>query len=304
MALGFAPGRVCLLGEHGDWAGGPEAACLVAPLSAGIEANARALDWGLVIHSDYGVSRLDGAGRCLADDPNRYVAAVARELVRRGHALRPARIVLRASLPAGRGFSSSAAVCVASARALAGLSRLELTDGELADIAYAAEAGDLGVNCGRMDPLACAVGQPLHIDWGTGGSRRLTRDLHLVAAAFPGEVRAEPILAELRRQVPRAAIQAWGRAATEGAAALESNDLGSLGKLMQQAQAVYEGLPHPALRAPGLKRACAEAVAAGALGAKFTGAGGDRSLVALYGSEDERLSGERVLAGLGLTVVR
>ncbi|MCP4805457.1 MAG: hypothetical protein GY913_13910 [Proteobacteria bacterium] len=297
---GFAHGRVCVVGEHGDWAGGPDAACLVAPLSAGVLATVRRADWGLVIHSAFGVTRLGDDLRCLTGDPNRYVVAVARTLLADGHPLPPGRVVVRSDLPAGRGFSSSAAVSVATARALARHGRFELSWEAAADVAYRAERDDLGVNCGAMDPLACAAPGPLFIDWTTGERRAVQGSAPMLVAAFPELVSAAPILAALGDDVPRDAIAAWGRGARRATEALEAGDLVALGRELDQAQEIYEALPHPALAAPGLSAACQTVREAGALGAKFSGAGGDRSLVAVFADEADRVAGRAALEGLGL----
>ena len=258
-----APGRACLIGEHCDWAGGPAAACVVVPLRAGVEVTVRRADWGLVVHSAYGVTRMGAEGRCVADDPNRYVAAVARELLRRGHKLPPARVVVRSDLPAGRGFSSSAAVCVAAARALAAHAGVPV---DAADVAYRAERDDLGVNCGEMDPLACAAGVPLFVSWGPPRSQRALRPgarVPLLVAAFPDEVPAGPLLSALDEARPVAAFEAWGRGAERAAAALEAGDLVALGAELDAAQEVYEGLGVPALEAPKLGERCRQLRALG-----------------------------------------
>jgi mevalonate kinase len=63
---------------------------------------------------------------------------------------------------------------------------------------------------------------------------------------------------------------------------------------MDAAQHTYETelLPFPALRAPRLVRACRALRERGVLGAKFSGAGGDGSVIALV--HDERAAQELV----------
>jgi len=297
-----APGRVCLLGEHCDWAG--RGSCLVAPLEAAVEVQVRTLDWGLVVHSELGVSRLDVDARCIEDDPNRYVAAVARELMRRGIQVRGARTVVRSSLPMGRGFSSSAAVCVASAVALAAHAEVELDPDTAAEVALAAERDDLGIGCGPMDPLACAHGRVLHIRWPSGEKRLLDGEPLLLAAAFPEATRSEHILAalaeNLNRSDVRKAIDGWGQLAEEGAECI--SDPVALGSLLTRAQELYDAIDLPALAAPGLKRAQA-AIGDLCTGSKFTGAGGDRSLVAVFQHQDAQVEAGRRLHEMGLIAV-
>ena len=67
------------------------------------------------------------------------------------------------TLPAGKGLSSSASLCVASTAAI--MSILDATFSRRTDFtqfcaenAYIDERNVLGINCGRMDPYACALG--------------------------------------------------------------------------------------------------------------------------------------------------
>jgi mevalonate kinase len=63
-----------------------------------------------------------------------------------------------------------------------------------------------------------------------------------------------------------------------------NGDADELGACLDEAQGLYEDElagTFPALRAPALIRACQELRAHGALGAKFSGAGGDGSVIAL-----------------------
>lgn len=301
-----APGRVCVLGEHCDWAG--VGACVVAPLPRRVTVRAAVAEAGLRARSAFGRSLFSPDGRAVKGDPNRYISAVARVIIDDGVPVPPARVAVESDLPPGRGFSSSAAVCVATAGALAQLAGLDPEPERLADWATRAERDRLGVNIGRMDPLACAWGAPLFIRWGPPEQveRLDAPELHLLAAAFPESRPTKRILGALGAawaagdpQV-RAAIQAWGEAAVAGASAIRLSRIEVLGALMNQAQATYEGLRLPELAAPGLVRACAELRGLGALGAKFSGAGGEGSLVALFADAEGLARGRAHLDAQGM----
>jgi len=316
----FVPGRVCLLGEHCDWAGGSS---LVAPMPLGIRprflpaapGEARELHVSSHVSSGALTARYPlPPGALNPDDPLRYVAAVAAELTARGHAPPSGTLTLVSDLPQGRGFSSSAALCVAAARALApGLGREEE-----ADVAYVAERERVGVACGRLDPIACAWGQVLHLQWrasaraASPGLTGLAGPPPLAVAAFSAPRDTPGILAALSRGhrdegrvggEVRAAIARWGALATGGAAALERGDLPALGRCMDDAQSAYEGLMAelPALAAPGLVGAAAALRRAGALGAKFSGAGGDGSVIALGRDRAQARALAALLAARGLS---
>jgi galactokinase len=310
-----APGRICLVGEHCDWAGG---AALVVPLDRFVSVRAsRAPAFS---------ARSIFEGRAVATgdiaSPLRYVDAVADELHSRLGAPVAAALEITSDLPAGRGFSSSAALCVASARALAAAAGVEWDADTLAEIAYAAERTRLGVHCGRMDPLACAHAVPLFLDFGgdTPSVEPLAAALSLAVGSSSAPRDTPRILSELARyhagEVPLrdpSAVAAVGavRGAIEGFAAqariardaLRANDVRAVGAAMDVAQEIYEddlGTAISRLHAPRVVRAVRALRAAGALGAKFTGAGGEGAVVGLYAPGDPRLAeGVAALDALG-----
>ena len=284
--LSTANARACLIGEHCDWAG--QGASLVLPLSAEIQVQTLSCDWGLVVHSELWHTRVDATGRCLPQDPNRYVVAVARTLAKRGVPLPPARVVVRSEIPIGRGLASSAALCVASTRSLAGHAGINLSDAQVADIAYQAEAEDLGVACGRLDPLACLAKSPTLVRWPEETSTVLSQSPHVLVACLPEPMDADPLLQAFRSN-PKAmapALKTWGEGAVLAAEALESGDWNTLGQLLNQAQSAYEAIELPIARAPKLSALCAALRDQGALGAKFMGAGGERSAIAVFASAE------------------
>jgi galactokinase len=67
---------------------------------------------------------------------------------------------VKSDVPVGCGISSSAALCVATVRALKGLTGAKWTDEEIALIAYEAEHDYVGVPCGKMDQFASSIGRP------------------------------------------------------------------------------------------------------------------------------------------------
>ena len=302
--LRTASARACLIGEHCDWAG--QGASLILPLQAQIEVQTRAYDWGLVVHSELGRTRVDATGRCMPQDPNRYVVAVARTLAKRGVPLPPARAVVRSQIPIGRGLASSAALCVAATRSLAGHAGITLSNAQVADIAFQAEAEDLGVPCGRLDQLACMANSPTLVTWPDETSSVLSQSPHALVVCLPEPVPAGPLLQafQSKPQALQAALLVWGQGALHSAEALESADWAALGGFMNQAQSAYAAIDLPIAHAPMLSALCVELRTLGATGAKFMGAGGERSAIAVFASAQELEQAARELGEKGLTCVR
>lgn len=313
---GRAPGRICLVGEHNDWAGG---AAVVVPVDREVRVTLRPADrLGATAH-------LEGATLSWTEGepPGRLflVPAVADEVHARWGLPRAWHVELDCDLAPGRGLSSSAAAGVAMVRAwLAAAGRSEDPD-SVADAAYAAEHGRAGVHCGRLDPLACAHGVPLFLRFAgesvvteplparfdlAVGLFRTPRDTHrildVLGLNFRGDVPLRDWAAVQRVGAVRGAIEGFGAEAVAARAAMLDGDLVALGRAMNACQALYEEelmAVLPELHAPGLVRATRSLRAHGALGAKFSGAGGDGSVIGLYPPGEAR-PGVIALDQLGL----
>ncbi|MEU9420394.1 galactokinase [Streptomyces sp. NPDC048272] len=169
-----APGRVNLIGEHTDYNDG-FALPFALPHRTEV-AVARRADATLGFHSadvPSGVVALDLAALDPAHPPRgrdgwaAYPAGVVWALVDAGFPVGGVDLHVRSALPTGAGLSSSAALEVATALALAELHELPLTRPEVAALARRAENAYVGVPCGVMDQLAsaCATdGHALRLD--------------------------------------------------------------------------------------------------------------------------------------------
>ena len=302
-------GRACLLGEHCDWAGGSS---LTVPLPLGIEIRGERARQDITVRSE-----LDGElieGRWSTDrkrkpfGPLRYVGAAIAELHRVHINLKPAELWIQSDLPEGRGFSSSAALTLGIIDALTRISGHSLTTADTTELAYQAEYRQLGIQCGRLDPAACAAGQPLLIKWipmKNGEIKMMPHrvqpvgTLHLVVGAFDRPRNTKKILKTLNDNLHgpiqdpngdavREALTIFAETAEKGALAMQNGDVIGLGLAMDTAQQAYTehlATRFASTRAPRLIAACHDLKREGALGAKFSGAGGDGSVVALF--EDE-----------------
>ncbi|MBQ6432150.1 MAG: galactokinase [Oscillospiraceae bacterium] len=160
--VGFAPGRVNLIGEHTDYNGGHVFPCA---LQMGITcAAARRTDGTLRFVSEnfcstgiveYALADLSPQG-VWAD----YPVGVIRAFAAYGYPLEHgADFYFSGDLPDGAGLSSSAALEVVTGTVLRDLFSLPVTKQEIALIGQFAENRFIGVNCGIMDQFASAMGK-------------------------------------------------------------------------------------------------------------------------------------------------
>src|SRR5262249_33269215 len=152
----YAPGRVNLLGEHTDYNDGfmlPIATPQRTDVMLGPSSDGR-----FHLYSATLGERCDfGPGDRAPDGFGRYIEGCIRLLQEPGAAVPPLRIHVQSNLTLGAGLSSSAALEVATLRALNELLELKLDGVTIAKIAQQAEIQYAGVNCGIMDQMAASL---------------------------------------------------------------------------------------------------------------------------------------------------
>lgn len=159
-----APGRVNLIGEHTDYNDG-----FVLPAAIDFQTFAAAarrpgrclrihsVNLGETVSFDFGAGLPRRRGHW-----SDYPLGVAATLVREGHALTGADLLLYGEVPPGAGLSSSAALEVATALALIAVAGLELAPMETAKLCQRAENEFVGTLCGIMDPFVSRFAQTGH----------------------------------------------------------------------------------------------------------------------------------------------
>jgi galactokinase len=151
-----APGRVNLLGEHTDYNDGyvlPTAIPQTTRVSMGENAGKQFKVFAADLEQAAEFTMKSAPREHFA----RYVYGCLREL--RDHSFEPPPLNIHISslIPIGVGLSSSAALEVASLRALRQLFRLTLDDVSIAQLGQRAEIRYAGVNCGIMDQMASSL---------------------------------------------------------------------------------------------------------------------------------------------------
>jgi len=162
-----APGRVNLIGEHTDYNGGPVLPIAIAERTTAAVGPGPNGDAGIleaISTRDKKIVRVKWQEE-LPQGWAAYLAGVMRELWALELALPngSARVAIASDVPVGAGLSSSAALTVAAARALAALAtETQLTPRQIAGVAYRAEHDQVGVPCGTMDQTIAALGKRDH----------------------------------------------------------------------------------------------------------------------------------------------
>ncbi len=158
-AVGRAPGQLDVLGGVGDYSG---SLVLQTPMRAQTTVEIEPRDGYLVSSDGRGEVRFDTMD--LVDQPRwtRYPLGCLRVFtqVKGWQPMSGLSIRIRSDVPASMGVSSSAALEVATLRALSELSGIAFDGLEIAHLARRAENEVVGVPCGLMDQLASAFGRP------------------------------------------------------------------------------------------------------------------------------------------------
>jgi galactokinase len=159
-----APGRVNLIGEHTDYNEG-----FVMPVAVGFYCwvaisprDDRKLVMSSDVFSDTAEVELDSPEIHPRKNWSDYPVGVALELKRAGVPLRGANLLIHGEVPMGAGLSSSAAIEVATALALAEQSGHSPDRVQLALLCQKAENEFVGARCGIMDQFISLLGRKQH----------------------------------------------------------------------------------------------------------------------------------------------
>jgi len=265
-----SPGRLCLFGEHSDWAaeyGMHSGHCIVVGTDQCIQAEVRASDGFRVetlVPDEMG--RPSGRTRQMscpwddelllaaAKDQNeffRYCAGVAygikqRESTATGLDIR----ITKMELPLKKGVSSSAAVCILVAKAFNEVFDLCLFPNELMEISYLGERLT-GSQCGRMDQ-ACVYGSvPVLLVFEKGRNVQIEpifaqEDIHMFYVDLAGQKNTLRILKDLHNSYLKDE-RVQGALGTENEHTvrrvfqmIQRGKAEELGELMTEAQGIFD----------------------------------------------------------------
>ncbi|MEI8243286.1 MAG: sugar phosphate nucleotidyltransferase [bacterium] len=336
----FVPGRICLFGEHSDWAGGyrrvnaaiEPGIAIIAGTNQGIHAEVRPHPDRLILRTT-----LEDGTRPppfeVAMDPARlleaaraggfysYAAGVAYQVLVHYRVRGLSIDNDLTDLPVKKGLSSSAAVCVLVARAFNRIYDLKLTVRGEMELAYLGEITTPS-RCGRLDQ-GCAYGQRpilMHFDGDRIDVEEMSigRDMHLIIVDLKSSKDTREILNRLNHCYPFAENDLQRRVqeylgpmnraiVTRAAAAVRAGDAVALGALMTEAQGLFDAHLQPAcpsqLTAPALHRLLAcPALQPLVFGGKGVGSQGDGSAQLIARDEASQQAAIRLIeAELGMS---
>lgn len=287
----FVPGRICLFGEHSDWAGGyrrinadiEKGYTLICGTDQGIYAEVEPHPTSLVLSSTtpqgekIGPYEIPMQPKILLEEAQRggfwsYIAGVAYQALTNYHVRGLMVNNYKTDLPIKKGLSSSAAICVLAARAFNRVYDLKLTIRGEMELAYQGEITTPS-RCGRMDQ-GCAFGnRPVLMVF--DGDRlettelQVDQELYFVIVDLQAKKDTMEILNRLNRcypfaenEVERGVQELLGpinkRIVGQAVEALKEADGERLGNLMAEAQDFFDHYAMPVcpeeLTAPVLHR--------------------------------------------------
>ena len=287
----FVPGRICLFGEHSDWAGGyrrmnaeiEKGHTLICGTNQGLYADVEPHPNALVLSSvtpdgaKIGPVEIPMEPGALLREAQKggfwsYMCGAAYQVLTNHHVRGLVIDNHRTDLPIKKGLSSSAAACVLAVRAFNRVYDLKLTVRGEMELAYQGEITTPS-RCGRMDQ-GCAFGsRPVHMIF--DGDRLETRELqaaremHFIIVDLLARKDTIEILNRLNRCYPvaenateRGVHELLGpinaRIVGRAIEGLERGDAEATGALMAEAQREFDRLASPVcpeeLTAPVLHR--------------------------------------------------
>lgn len=275
----FVPGRICLFGEHSDWAGGyrrinakiEKGYTLITGTNQGIYADVEPHPNSLVLTSTttegeiLGPYEIPMEAKALQKEAQSgsywsYIAGTAYQILTHYHVRGLVIHNFETDMPIKKGLSSSAAICVLTARAFNRIYDLKMTTRGEMEMAYLGEITTPS-RCGRMDQ-GCAYGnRPILMTFDGDhlevSELQVPKDMYFVIVDLQAQKDTMEILVHLNRAFPfpsneieEGVQELLGpinkRIVHQAVELLETGDGERLGRLMVEAQEFFDRYAAPA----------------------------------------------------------
>lgn len=333
----FVPGRLCLFGEHSDWAGGYRKLdksiipghCIAIGTDQGIHAEVSVnTDEFIIISKNINGEIIGKQSMKMQEDELlkiaesggffSYAAGVAYYILK-DYNVKGLLIDNMIDLPIRRGLSSSAAICVLTARAFSEVYGLGLTHLQEMDYAYKGEILT-GSECGRMDQVCAYGGTPVFLTF-DGDDMEVEelfpcQNVYMVIADLRSGKNTRKILFDLNHHfmnknssLKEKLRYALGKANKEilfqAKDSLIKGNSPELGRLMKKAQQIFDEFVIPAcpeeLTAPLLHKILSHPdIQEFVYGGKGVGSQGDGCVQFVAKGQEEQKELVKMLTNLGV----
>ncbi|OOB78199.1 MAG: hypothetical protein BEN19_00215, partial [Epulopiscium sp. Nuni2H_MBin003] len=266
----FMPGRLCMFGEHSDWAASyrninpdiQKGYAIVVGIDKGIYLKVRQTDefyyryklGNKCIEYQNDIESIKNLDLKSIDEFMSYILSTYKLMLIKYNIKGAEIICTHMDLPIKKGLSSSSAICMAVIRSCNLLYSLNLTIEQEMELAYQAEQ-NTGSKCGRLDQL-CAYGTGVRVVEfdGDNFSSKLVEnntDLYILLVDLNGFKDTKKILQDLNNLYPYIEDEESTKLYTalgydninivnKAIQAMESNNPIKLGKLMTWAQHIFD----------------------------------------------------------------
>ncbi len=300
LALGQAPGKIILFGEHAVVYGRP---AIAAPVQ---QVRARAEIWPAeactVEAAD--LHRRIPVADASPDDPLARIVRLTCEALARP--LPPWRIRIASEIPVASGLGSGAAISAAIVRAMLAAFDAALDDATVSALVYEVEKIHHGSPSG-VDNTVVVYERPV---WFMRGKPpqpfAVARPIHLLIAdtgvSSPTRIAVGDVNKAWEQDPTRyeTLFDAVGSVAQRARSAIETGDVAALGPLMDENQRLLAAM---GVSSPELEALIRAARAAGAAGAKLSGGGRGGNMIALVDDEHVGLVSRALTAAGAVSVI-
>ena len=265
----FVPGRLCIFGEHSDWAASynlNNGYAIATTIEEGIYATCTPANKFIFINEnkeltcDMSINKLTEAMN--DNEYYTYVFSSAIEVLKKYKVSGIKISITKQTLPIKKGLSSSAAICILTIRAFNQMYDLGMSLKEEMDLAYTSERNAKS-KCGRLDQIVALGNETILMEFSANDFKydklKIGKDIHIVFADLNGNKNTKKILNDLNNAyqnnnnpLSKGIINYLGKINKkinyEVKEALEKGNIKKIGQLMTESQRMFDKYMLPACK--------------------------------------------------------